>query len=123
MPTLLDDLRDVRHVIQLYIDGSNGDADKLRAAFHPEARMFGHIDDNPTGSGPIAEFISWIEANPGNAGPNYEASIRSIDIVGDAGVAIVVETDYIGHDFVDYFSLARIDGVWKISNKTYATRA
>ncbi|MGL6112026.1 MAG: nuclear transport factor 2 family protein [Rubrivivax sp.] len=26
----------------------------------------------------------------------------------------------IGCDFVDYFSVARIDGCWQITNKTYA---
>ena len=31
-----------------------------------------------------------------------------------------VETDYLGCDFVDYFSVARIDGRWQITNKTYA---
>ena len=40
--------------------------------------------------------------------------------MGDAGVAVLVETDYLGCDFVDYFSVARIDGRWQITNKTYA---
>ena len=120
MATELKDLNEIREIIQLYIDGSNGDVEKLTKAFHPNARMFGHIGDNPYGSGPITEFISWIGENPGNAGPNYEAIIRTIDISGDAGVAVLVETDYMGHDFVDYFSVARIDGEWKITNKTYA---
>ncbi|MBT4099839.1 MAG: hypothetical protein HOC05_24900 [Gemmatimonadetes bacterium] len=120
MPSLLDDLNDVRELIQLYIEGSNGDVGKLEAAFHAEARMFGRLGDNPTSSGPIGDFIEWIGQTPGNAGPNYRADIREIDISGDAGVAILVETDYLGHDFVDYFSVARIDGEWKITNKTYA---
>ena len=120
MSKILEDLNAIREVIQLYIDGSNGDMEKLNQAFHPDARMFGRIGDNPYGSGPISDFISWVGENPGNAGPNYEAIIRSIDVVGDAGVAVLAETDYLGHDFTDYFSLARIDGEWKITNKTYA---
>ena len=120
MHSLIDDLAAVRALIQLYIDGSNGDTAKLEQAFHGDARMFGRIGDNPTGSGPIADFISYIGENPGNAGPNYLAYVRTIDLSGDAGVAVLVETDYLGHDFVDYFSVARIDGVWKITNKTYA---
>ena len=120
MPSLLDDLCDVRELIEFYIDGSNGEVAKLEAVFHTDARMFGHLDDGPTSSGPISDFIDWIGRTPGNAGPNYRAEIRTIDLSGDAGVAILVETDYLGHDFVDYFSVARIDGVWKITNKTYA---
>jgi hypothetical protein len=43
MSTYLQDLDDVRALLQLYIDGSNGDVAKLKQAFHPDARMFGHI--------------------------------------------------------------------------------
>ena len=54
------------------------------------------------------------------AGPNYRAIIRSIDLAGDAGVAVLAETDYMGCDFVDFFTVAKIDGKWVITNKTYA---
>ena len=113
------DLADVRAVIQLYIDGSNGDADKLREAFHPNAHMFGHIGPMDTYE-PITDFIALVAATPGLAGEHYRADIRSIDLVGDAGVAVLVEADYFGCDFVDFFTVARIDGRWWITNKTYA---
>ncbi len=115
----MQDLDEVRAVVQLYIDGANGDADKLRQAFHADARMAGHIGPMDTYV-PIGDFIAMVEAQPGMAGPAYRATIRSIDITGDAGVAVLVESDYIGCDFVDYFSVARIDGRWQITNKTYA---
>ncbi len=106
-------------LIGLYIDGADGDVDKLRHAFHPDARMMGHIGEMDTYF-PIGVFFAMIEAQPGLAGPNYTAIIRSIDLSGDAGVAVLAETDYMGCDFVDYFSVARIDGRWQITNKTYA---
>ena len=115
----LKDLDEVRAVVQLYIDGANGDVAKLEQAFHPDARMMGHIGPMDTYV-PITDFFAMVKATPGMAGPNYQATIRTIDIVGDAGVAVLVETDYIGCDFVDYFSVARIDGRWQITNKTYA---
>ena len=37
----IDDLDEVRALIQLYIDGSNGDVGQLEHAFHPSAWMFG----------------------------------------------------------------------------------
>lgn len=119
MDAYLKDLEDVRAVIQLYIDGSNGDVDKLKAAFHPDARMMGHVGAMDTYI-PITDFFTMVARQPGMAGPNYKANVRSIDITGDAGVAVLVETDYMGCDFVDYFSVARIDGRWRITNKTYA---
>jgi hypothetical protein len=115
----LQDLAEVRAVIQLYIDGSNGDVAKLEKAFHPDARMMGHIGAVDTYV-PITDFFKMVEKRPGMAGPGYKAFIRSIDLSGDAGVAVLVETDYMGCDFVDYFSVARVGGRWMITNKTYA---
>jgi hypothetical protein len=116
---LIQDLADVRAVVQLYIDGANGDTAKLKEAFHPDAHMMGHIGPMDTYV-PIGDFIAMVDEHPGMAGPHYQATIRSIDLSGDAGVAVLVETDYLGCDFVDYFSVARIDGRWMITNKTYA---
>ncbi len=119
MSSYLQDLTDVRAIIQLYIDGSNGDVAKLEQAFHPDARMMGHIGAVGTYV-PITDFFKMVEKRPGMAGPKYQAFVRSIDLSGDAGVAVLVETDYMGCDFVDYFSVARVDGRWVITNKTYA---
>ncbi len=114
------DLEEVRLLIELYVDGANGDSEKLRLAFHPEATMTGHIGSGDDRFTPISGFMSMVDANPGAAGPDYRATIRSIDITGDAGVAVLVENDFFGCDFVDYFTLARFDGRWQIINKTYA---
>ena len=119
MSDYIQDLEDVRAIIQLYIDGANGDVAKLQKAFHPDARMMGHIGQMDTYV-PIKDFFAMVAARPGMAGPKYKANVRSIDLAGDAGVAVLVETDYMGCDFVDYFSVARIDGRWMITNKTYA---
>jgi hypothetical protein len=119
MQAYLTDLDEVRAVIQLYIDGANGDVHKLKQAFHVDAHMMGHVGAMDTYI-PIADFFAMVGAQPGLAGPNYKATVRTIDITGDAGVAVLVETDYMGCDFVDYFSVARIDGRWQITNKTYA---
>ena len=114
------DLEEVRALVELYVVGANGYADKLRRAFHPEATMTGHIGDAEDTFTPISGFMSMVEANPGAAGPDYQASLRSIDVTGDAGLAVLVERDFFGCDFVDYFTVARIDGRWQIINKTYA---
>ncbi len=115
----LKDIEDVRALVQLYVDGASGDIDKLRQAFHPDARMFGHIGEMDTYE-PITDFIALVESTPGLAGPGYTYDIRTVDVVGDAGVAVLVEADYAGCDFVDYFTVARIDGRWWITGKTYA---
>jgi hypothetical protein len=119
MGQVLDDIEAIERVVQLYIDGANGEVDKLEEAFHPDARMFGHIGPMDTYV-PIQGFFKMVADSPGMAGPNYRARITSIDVVGDAAVAVLTEEDYLGCDFVNFFSLARIDGRWSIVNKTYA---
>jgi len=68
---------------------------------------------------PIGGFFDMAQAQPGMADPNYKATLWNIDLAGDAGVAVLGETDYLGCDFVDYFSVACIDGRSQITDKTY----
>ena len=115
----IDDVAEVRALIGMYIEGADGDVDLLRRAFHPGATMSGRIGDASDTFTPIENFFGLVASGREKAGPNYRAEIRSIDLTGDAGVAVLVETDYIGCDFVDYFMVAKIDGRWQITDKTY----
>jgi len=120
MSQTIDDHDAITRLVQLYIDGAGGDVAKLRTAFHADARMFGHIGKLEHAI-PIGGFFDMVAGAKGSlAGPNYQARIVSIHVTGDAAVAVLAEQDYLGCDFVDYFSVARIGGEWKIVNKTYA---
>jgi hypothetical protein len=111
----------VSEAVQLYIDGvAAGDAGKLEQGFHESARMYGAVGDQRLDI-PIAEMIAMIVAKPADVDGSFRASIRRIEEEGDAAVAIVDEQGFWGSlSFVDYFSLARIEGSWKIVNKTFA---
>jgi hypothetical protein len=106
--------------VQLYIDGvGTGDAAKLEQAFHQDARMYGAVDGQRYDI-PIAEMIKMIEAQPANTDGTFSASVRAVDEEGDAAIVTIEEHGFWGVlSFVDYFSLARIDGSWKIVNKTF----
>jgi hypothetical protein len=43
----------------------------------------------------------------------------SIDVVEDAAVAVLAEDDYLGVDYVNFFSLIKINGTWKIVTKLF----
>jgi hypothetical protein len=111
----------IAQVVQLYIDGSaDGDAGKLKEAFHDDARMFGHVDGHRFDV-PIQQFFEFAASAPMNVAGNYKANITSIEQVGDAAVATLAEEGCWGQvSFVDFFSLARFDSAWKIVNKTFA---
>lgn len=116
-----EDLGAIKACVQKYIDGSaRGDADLLAEIFHPDAWMYGHLGERFMAV-PIGEFFS-IAKQSGPAGDGYSAEIQSIAIDGTAAVATLVEEGYLAHDFVDYFSLMKIDGDWKIVNKIFHGR-
>jgi Putative lumazine-binding len=118
--SLVDDYDAIRDVVQLCLDGeANGDVTKLQRAFHPDARMFGSLAGTRYDM-PIQGFFDMTAESPADTG-NYQSRILSIHHVGDAATATVAEEGYRGTvSFVDFFSLCRIDGTWKIVNKTYA---
>lgn len=115
----IDDLEAVAAVVGMYVDGASGDVATLERAFHPQARMFGRFGATLHDI-PITEFFALVAQVAGKAcGPAYRAKVVSIDVHNDIATAVLAEEDYLGADFIDVFSLQRIDGSWKIVNKAY----
>jgi hypothetical protein len=111
----------IERTIHLYIDGaSKGDAAKIKEAFHDTAWMYGSIGgqrfDMPAGQ--LAETVA---QQPLNSDGSFSARITAVEQVGDAARVTLEEEGCWGNlSFVDYFTLAKIDGSWKIVNKTFA---
>jgi hypothetical protein len=118
--TLIDDYEAISAVVQLYIDGSaKGDGAKLRAAFHPDARMYGQAGGRRVDL-PIEKFIAMAEKGPMDVNGSYRGRLVSVEQVGGAAVATLAEDGCWGTvSFVDYFALSRIEGTWKIVNKIF----
>lgn len=117
----LEDTAAVRAVMQLYIDGAGGDMDKLHTAFHADARMFGHVGDKRRDM-PISQFIEGVGKAPGPLiGPRYRADLANVNVTGRAAVVTLIEQDYRGCDFINYFTLAKFDTGWKIVSKTFTS--
>jgi hypothetical protein len=122
--TSIADFDAITAAIQLYIDGvAEGDAAKLAEAFRPDARMYGAIGDQRFDM-PINEFIEHVAGRPADVDGTFAARITSIVHAGDAAGAAVVEENHLGTlTFVDFFTLCRGDGGWRIVNKTFAHTA
>ncbi len=120
MSTVATENETIIGTVQLYIDGvATGDAAKLEQAFHPDARMYGAVDGQRFDV-PIADMIKEVESQPANTDGSFRASVHVVAEEGDAAIAAVEEHGFWGAlSFVDYFSLSRIDGSWKIVNKTF----
>lgn len=106
--------------IQLYIDGvASGDTASLESAFHPDARMFGALGGQRVDV-PVSEMIAMVSGQPADVDGTFKATIVAIEEHGDVATATVEEENFWGSVcFTDLFSLACIDGSWKIVAKTF----
>lgn len=116
MTARTDDYDAIVRVMQLYIDGFNdNEASKFREAFDKDAWIF-YIDaDGKLHKNLISDdFERW--AMP----PSRGAVGRFISVtqIGDAAaVQLSFDTDK-SWGWIDFHNLVRVDGVWKITNKT-----
>ena len=110
---------EVRAPLEAYLRGhATGDAQAFRDAFDADARVWG-MRDGQMIRWTAAEYIG--RAGSGQAAPDEAQRrrwIESIDVTGDTAVAKIVLA-YPAVRFTDYMTLARIDGVWRITNKMF----
>jgi hypothetical protein len=108
-------------VLRLYIEGAaNGDAGKLRAAFHEHARTYGSLNGTRYDIS-VPEMISMEEQAPRNSDGRYTAHIMSIEQAGDVAVATVEEDGCWGTaSFTSFLSLVKFDDRWQIVARVFA---
>ncbi len=103
-----------------YYDGLyRCDVELLRRVFHPDARYITVADgayknlDMPTYLAIIAQRES-----PSARGDPFERSIESIEIAGDCSIC-VFNCAMLGRRFIDYLTLIRTGGEWRIISKAF----
>lgn len=112
----------VRAAVDHYLTAhATGDGAHHRVVFHPVADLF-WVD-----GGALQTITSdqYIARSPGRPAPDEAQRRRRIalvDVTGDAAV-VKVELDYPNVFFTDYFTLLKIEGEWKIVNKTFTRRS
>jgi hypothetical protein len=116
-----DDEAAVRAALQHYILGhATGDGSHHEMVFHPEAKLFWMRDDS-LNTRTSAEYIAGASGQPADDEDQRRREITMVDVAGDAAVAKVV-LDYPNALFTDYMSLLKIDGEWRIVNKTFTVQ-
>lgn len=97
---------------------ATGDPEYARKAFHTEGNMIWIRDGKFT----MESFDSFIKraftGKPAADEDKRKRAIEAIDITGNAAVARIV-LDYPSVKFVDYMTLLKINGEWKIVNKSF----
>ena len=109
----------VRAALEHYFRGhATGLGEHHRKVFHPESKLF-FIRDGKFAQRTSEEYIAGSPGKPAADEAQRKRTIEMVDIAGDAAIAKLV-LDYPEVRFTDYMSLLKIDGEWKIVNKTFA---
>ena len=107
----------ITNTIQLYIDGGRtGDTAIMKEAFHPDATIFGYVGADLF-AGPIQQLFDWNDQN--GAATELQGRIASIDIIETVATVRLELDNWTGHRFTDLFTLLKVDGQWKITNKVF----
>ena len=111
----------IRAVVQDYFDGMmEGDPEKLRGAFHPEAFLIGRDRAGAIRRTPVTRWSAGM--NRAMSSPAaYRNEIAAVDMSGSAAMVKTVLT-WPNVTYVDYLSLLKeADGSWRIVNKIWDT--
>jgi hypothetical protein len=113
----------IRGVLEDYIVGwREGDAERLSGAFASEGAIMWVGSEE--GRQVLQSMTFGKAVARGKSNPSYGLSwsVQSLDVV-DSHVAVTkLDISRSGGSYVDFLTLYKIDGKWKIVNKAFASR-
>ena len=114
-------LNDVTDTLSDYFDGVHESSEeKLRRAFHPLAHVYS-MSEGAVADLDLDAFVARVTSRQSAASQNEPRTDRivAVDFSGPDSALAKVELSIPGIDFVDFLSLMRVDGRWRIIAKTY----
>ena len=96
---------------------ATGSGEPLKGMFVEEGRMM-WVQDGQLRVRTSADYIGGFQGKPAADEASRKRRVLMTDVTGDVAVA-KVELDYPDMRFVDYFTLAKLGGEWKIIHKSF----
>ena len=97
-----------------------GKAEYMKKAFHSEGKLI-FIRGGKYSTIEFENYIGRMRGVPAKDEAERKRWIESIEVSGDAAVGKII-LDYPSARYVDYMSMLKIDGEWKIVNKTFTVK-
>lgn len=108
----------VRIPLENYLKGhATGDSEYFGKAFHSDGNLT-FIRDGKYTTRSFAEYIAGASGKPAPDEAKRKRRIKSVNVVGNAAMAVII-LDYPTVKFTDYMTLLKINGEWKIVNKSF----
>lgn len=104
-----------------YFDGLHHcDVELLASVFHPKA-IYATADETPLLHRTLADYLSVVAVrqSPASRGETRREHIDDIQLAGDNTALARVRCSIGNRDFVDFLSLVRTDGQWRIIAKIF----
>ena len=115
-----DELSKIHKTLNDYmIGGDEQNGERIASAFHPQAMMKFIRDGQYTEVNAADFFRNGVK--PGTK-LDRTCEVASVDITGHAAMAKLL-LKYADKTFTDYMALLKIDGEWKIINKSFYLEA
>lgn len=117
-----EELKAISVPLQNYFKAqATGNGDLIRQAFHTEAKIM-FFSEGKLNQWSVEEFAGRFQGKSAADEEKRKRSFEIIDVAGNAAIAKVT-LDYPTVKFTDYMTLLKIDGEWKIINKTFSSEA
>lgn len=111
----------VTDVLETYFDGLyHADTDRLAIAFHPKA-IYATADETPLLYRKMDEYFPVVakRVSPASRDEPRRDVIDSIEFAGENTAFARVRCSIGNKDFVDFLTLVRTDGAWRIMAKIF----
>lgn len=104
--------------LENYLKGhATGDGEYMKKAFHTEGNMI-FIREGKYMTRSFADYIAGFTGKPPVDEAKRKRWIESVEVSGNAAVGKII-LDYPTVKFVDYMAMLKINGEWKIVNKSF----
>ena len=105
--------------LENYLRGhATGNAEFMRRAFHTEGNLI-FLRDGKYTTLSFADYIARMEGKPAADEHLRKRWIESVDVAGNSAVGKII-LDYPSARITDYMTLLKINGEWKIVNKSFS---
>jgi len=111
----------VTDVLETYFDGLyHADTDRLAIAFHPKA-IYATADETPLLYRTMDEYFAAVakRVSPASRDEPRRDVIDSIEFAGENTAFARVRCSIGTKDFIDFLTLVRTDGAWRIMAKIF----
>lgn len=111
----------VNGVLETYFDGLyHADPDRLATAFHPKA-IYATADETPLLYRTMDEYFPVVakRVSPASRDEPRRDVIESIEFAGENTAFARVRCSIGTNDFIDFLTLVRTDGEWRIMSKIF----